>query len=164
MVNNSQKIEIANRYTFKSIDSITTGLVNPRYFVSVDGNKGYVSNWGDPNDNTDDYLAVLDLRTNTITSTIDVDFGPERMVTYNNKIFVAHQGAYGQNNLISVISGASVESIITVGDVPNSMVVSVWSRQKSSIFRRGSCRLRVGVCALLPHNRAEQGACLAKQN
>ncbi len=124
VVSNSQKIEIANRYTFQSVDSITTGLENPRYFVSVGGNKGYVSNWGDPNDNTDDYLAVLDLRTNMISSTIPVAFGPERMVTYNNKIYVAHQGAYGQNNLISVISGISVESTITVGDVPNSMVVS----------------------------------------
>ncbi len=124
VVSNSQKIEIANRYTFKSVDSITTGLDNPRYFVSVDGNKGYVSNWGDPNNNTDDYLAVLDLRTNSVSSTIPVAFGPERMIIYNNKIYVAHQGAFGQNNLISVISGTSVESTITVGDVPNSMVVS----------------------------------------
>lgn len=123
VVSNSQKIVIANRYTFQSVDSIKTGLNNPRYFVSVGGNKGYVSNWGDPNDNTDDYLAVLDLRTNTVSSTIPVAFGPERMVIYNNKIYVAHQGAYGQNNLISVISGTSVESTISVGDVPNSMVV-----------------------------------------
>ncbi|MDC8000465.1 YncE family protein [Aequorivita todarodis] len=124
VVSNSQKIEIANRYTFQRIDSVTTGLVNPRYFVSVGGNKGYVSNWGDPNDNTDDYLAVLDLRTNTVSATIPVAFGPERMVVANNKIYVAHQGAYGQNNLISVISGTTVESTIPVGDVPNSMVVS----------------------------------------
>lgn len=124
VVSNSQKIVIANRYTFQSVDSIKTDLNNPRYFVSIGGNKGYVSNWGDPNDNADDYIAVVDLRTNTVTSTIPVVFGPERMVTYNNKIYVAHQGAYGQNNLISVISGTSVENTITVGDVPNSMVVS----------------------------------------
>jgi major membrane immunogen (membrane-anchored lipoprotein) len=124
VVSNSQKIEIANRYTFESVDSITTGLDNPRYIVSVGGNKGYVSNWGDPNDNTDDYLAVLDLRTNSVTSTIPVAFGPERMVTYNNKVYVAHQGGYGLNNLVSVISGTSVETTIPVGDVPNSMVVS----------------------------------------
>jgi len=124
VVSNSQKIEIVNRYTFQSLDSITNGLDNPRYFVTVGGNKGYVSNWGDPNDYADDYLAVVDLRTNEITSTISVPFGPERMVVYNNKIYVAHQGAYGQNNLISVISGTTVESTIMVGDVPNSMVVS----------------------------------------
>lgn len=124
VVSNSQKIAIANRYTFESVDSITTGLDNPRYFVSVAGNKGYVSNWGDPNDNADDYIAVLDLRTNTVSATIPVAFGPEKMVTVNNKVYVAHQGGYGQNNVVSVISGNNVESTITVGDVPNSMVVS----------------------------------------
>lgn len=124
VVSNSQKIIIANRYTFQSVDSITTGLDNPRYFIGADGNKGYVSNWGDPNDNSDDYIAVMDLRNNTISATIPVAFGPEKMVAYNNRIYVAHQGAYGQNNLVSVISGTNVESTITVGDVPNSMVVS----------------------------------------
>jgi major membrane immunogen (membrane-anchored lipoprotein) len=124
VVSNSQKIVIANRYTFESVDSITTGLDNPRYFVSVSGNKGYVSNWGDPNNNADDYVAVLDLRNNSISATIPVSFGPERILAANNKVYVAHQGGYGQNNLISVISGNSVESTITVGDVPNSMVVS----------------------------------------
>ncbi len=124
VVSNSHKIEIANRYTFESIDSITTGLENPRFFISVAGNKGYVSNWGDPNDNSDDYVSVMDLRTNTISATIPVDFGPERMVAANNKVYVAHQGGFGENNVISVISGNSVESTITVGDVPNSMAVS----------------------------------------
>lgn len=124
VVNNSNKIMIANRYTFKSVDSIKTGIEGPRYFMGTSGNRAYVTNWGDPNDNSDDFVAVLDLRSNTISATIPVDFGPERMVSHNNKIYVAHQGGYGQNNIISVISGSAVESTITVGDVPNSMVVS----------------------------------------
>ncbi|WP_249041584.1 YncE family protein [Aequorivita lipolytica] len=124
VVSNSQKIVIANRYSFKSVDSINTGLQNPRYFIGADGNKGYVTDWGDPNDNNDDYVAVFDLRTNTISASVSVPFGPEKMVAYSNKIYVAHQGGFGQNNLISVISGNSVESSITVGDVPNSMVVA----------------------------------------
>ncbi len=124
VVSNSAKIMIANRYTFESVDSIKTGFVNPRYFMGDSGSKGYVTDWGDPNDNSDDYVAVLDLRTNAVTTTIPVAFGPERMVSYNNKIYVAHQGAYGQNNLVTVISGSTVESTITVGDVPNSMIVS----------------------------------------
>ena len=123
VVNNSNKIMIANRYSFEAVDSIKIGIDNPRYFVGADGNKGYVTNWGDPNDNGDDFVAVVDLRNNTISSSIPVSFGPERMVAYNNKIYVAHQGGYGQNNKISVISGNSVEQTITVGEVPNSMVV-----------------------------------------
>lgn len=124
VVNNSNKIIIANRYSFESVDSISVGINNPRYFMGVDGNKGYVTNWGDPNDNTDDYIAVLDLRNNTVSTTIPVAFGPEKMVLHINKVYIAHQGAYGQNNLISIISGSGLEGTITVGDVPNSMVVS----------------------------------------
>lgn len=124
VVSNSQKIEIANRYTFEATDSITTGLENPRYFVAADGVKGYVSDWGDPNDNSDDYIAVVDLRTNEVSATIPVPFGPEKMVANAGKIYVAHQGGFGQNNVVSVISGNSVLSGITVGDVPNSLLVS----------------------------------------
>lgn len=124
VVNNSNKIMVANRYTFESVDSITTDIASPRHFLEGAGSKGYVTNWGDPNDNSDDYVAVLDLRANEVTTTIPVAFGPEEMVLHNNKIYVAHQGGYGHNNLVSVISGTSVESTITVGDVPNSMVVS----------------------------------------
>lgn len=124
VVNNSQKIEVVNRYSFESVDSITTGIDNPRYFLGTDSNKGYVTNWGDPNDNSDDFVAVVDLRTNNVSATIPVSFGPEKMVAYGGKIYVAHQGGYGQNNLISVISGNTIESTIIVSDVPNSMVVS----------------------------------------
>lgn len=124
VVNNSQKIEVVNRYSFESVDSIKTGINNPRYFLGTDSNRAYVTNWADPNDISDDFVAVIDLRTNDVSATIPVSFGPERMVAYGGKIYVAHQGGYGQNNLISVISGTSVETTINVGDVPNSMVVS----------------------------------------
>lgn len=123
VVSNSQKIMIADRYTFEKKDSITSGLENPRYFASNGINQGYITDWGDPMDDSDDYVAVVDLRTNTISSVISVPFGPEKIVNYGNKIYVAHQGGYGFNNLISVISGNSVESTIAVGDIPNSMVI-----------------------------------------
>ena len=96
VVNNSHKIEVVNRYTFESIATISDGLDNPRHFVSS-GNKGYVSNWGDPFDNSDDFIAVIDLDTNTVTSTIPVAFGPEKLIMANNDLYVAHQGGYGQD-------------------------------------------------------------------
>mgnify|MGYP002628149259 FL=1 len=125
VVNNSNKIEVVNRYTFESVASITEGLNNPRYFMSS-GSNGYVTNWGDPFDDTDDFVAVIDLSTNTITSIIPVAFGPEKLIMANNDLYVAHQGGYGQNNILSVIdiSANMLESTIEVGDVPNSMVVS----------------------------------------
>jgi YVTN family beta-propeller protein len=124
VINNSNKIEVVNRYSFGSISSITDGLMNPRYFFSS-GTNGYVTNWGDPFDNTDDYIAVIDLLSQTITSTIPVAFGPEKLILMNNVLYVAHQGGYGQNNILSVIdtSNNTLASTIEVGDVPNSMVV-----------------------------------------
>lgn len=123
VVNNSQKVMIADRNTFEAKDSIVTGLENPRYFISNGQTKGYISDWGDPIDESDDYIAVVDLRTHEITTTIPVDFGPEKMLEHNSKIYVAHQGGYGHNNQISVISGLSVETTIRVGDAPESMVI-----------------------------------------
>ena len=124
VINNSNKIEVVNRYSFESISSITDGLMNPRYFFSS-GTNGYVTNWGDPFDNTDDFIAVIDLLSQTITSTISVAFGPEKLILINNVLYVAHQGGYGQNNILSVIdtSNNTLASTIEVGDVPNSMVV-----------------------------------------
>lgn len=122
VVSNSQKVVIANRYSFEAKDSIVSGLQNPRYFASA-SNTGYVTDWGDPMNNNDDYVAVVDLNTNEISTNISVPFGPEKVLAHDNKIYVAHQGGYGHNNLISVIAGNSVVTTITVGDVPNSMVV-----------------------------------------
>jgi len=124
VANNSHKIEVVNRYTFESIAAISEGLNNPRHFVA-EGDTGYVSNWGDPNDNNDDFIAVIDLTTNTVTSTISVAFGPEKLMMIRGDLYVAHQGGYGQNSIISVINTAANTFItnIQVGDVPNSMVI-----------------------------------------
>ncbi|OIQ22113.1 MAG: hypothetical protein BM557_01680 [Flavobacterium sp. MedPE-SWcel] len=123
VVNNSHKVEVVNRYTFERIGAITTDLDNPRY-IAFSGNKGYITNWGDPTDTTDDYVAVLDLDTNTISSTISVGEGPEAIVANNGKLYVAHKGGYGQGNTVSVISTPNNEVVtIEVGDVPNSLEV-----------------------------------------
>lgn len=123
VVSNSQKIIIVDRYSFKKKDSIISGFENPRYFATDGLTKGYITDWGDPLNDADDFVAVIDLRTNAISSTIPVPFGPEKILNHENKLYVAHQGGYGHNNILSVISGNSKETSITVGDVPNSMVV-----------------------------------------
>jgi hypothetical protein len=54
-----------------------------------------------------------------------VAFGPEKMAVRNKNIYVAHQGAYGQNNIISVVDGDTdvLSTTITIAYVPNSMKV-----------------------------------------
>lgn len=123
VVNNSHKIEIVNRYTFESFATIDTGLNNPRY-ITFSGTKGYVTNWGEGSSATDDYVAIIDLGTNTVESTIPVGEGPEKILNRNGKLYVSHKGGWNQNNIVSVINIAT-EAVteVTVGDVPDDMTL-----------------------------------------
>ncbi|NKI27262.1 YncE family protein [Arenibacter sp. 6A1] len=122
VVNNSNSIVVVDRFTFKKLGEIKEGLLNPRYFTAANG-KGYVTNWGDPNDNNDDFVAIINLVDFTVEGTIPVEFGPEVLEEENDMVYVVHQGAWGYNNKISVIDPASdkVVKTIPVGDVPNSI-------------------------------------------
>ena len=122
--NGSNAIKVVNRNTFEAIATLSTGFSNPRYMTVVNG-KGYITNWGDGSDTTDDFIAVLNLDTNTLEDSISVEFGPEAIVSVDNTMYVAHQGAFGQNNKVSVINAITntVSTTITVGDVPNSLQV-----------------------------------------
>ena len=64
VVNNSNKIQIVNRYTLKKSGEISTGLSNPRY-VSISNNKIFVTNWGSSSITTDDYVAVYNQSNNS---------------------------------------------------------------------------------------------------
>ena len=124
ILNVSNKIEIVNRYTMKSVGTIETGLNNPRYMVVYNG-KGYVTNWGNAGNASDDYVAVINLSSNTILTNISVVEGPERIVENNGTLYVAQTGGYGFGNQITVInpSNNTVTTTITVGDVPNGLQV-----------------------------------------
>lgn len=125
IANVSNTITVVDRYTFESKATISEGLDNPRYFLFANG-KGYVTNWGDPNDETDDFVAIVNLETNSVRTTIPVDFGPEKIIAQDENLYVAHQGGYGQNNSISVINTQTdqVATTISVADVPNAMQVT----------------------------------------
>jgi len=121
ILNGSNKIEVVNRYTMKSITTIETGLSNPRYMAVYNG-KGYVTNWGSGVNPTDDYVAVINLSTDVVTGAIPVVEGPERIIEAGGKLYVAQTGGYGYGNQISVINPANnAVSTILVGDVPNAM-------------------------------------------
>jgi len=123
VTDNSNTITVVDRYTFEKQGTITTGLSIPRYMTIEDG-KGYVTNWGDPGDATDDFIAVVDLATNTVTSTIAVGEGPEQIIEEDDVLYVSHKGGYGSNNIISVINTTTnaLTSTITVNDNPDEMV------------------------------------------
>ena len=130
VVNQADKIEIVNRYTMAKVGSITTGLKNPRYITFANG-KGYVTNWGTttfagPEANPDDFVAVINLSNNTVSSTIPVVEGPERIILNGNNLYVCHKGGYSYGSTISVINSTNntVSSTINVGDVPSAMQIN----------------------------------------
>ena len=123
VLNDVNTIVVVDRFTFKKITEIKTGLGNPRYMAVANG-KGYVTNWGSGSDTTDDYLAIIDLENNTIESeTIPLDNGVERILAKNNKLYISHKGAFSSNNIISVVDLSSNNAIqkITVKDNPDEM-------------------------------------------
>ena len=123
VVNNSNKIVVANRYTFKKVGVIASAIYNPRYMAAIN-DRAYVSNWGDATDPSDDFISVIDLETNQVINTISVGEGPERMLIVGNKLFVNLKGGWGHNDKVAVIDllTQTVSDNITVGDVPNSLI------------------------------------------
>ncbi len=121
VLNYSNEIKVVNRTTFEFLATITDQIELPRHIAFFEGN-GYVTNWGDPGNTDDDFVAVIDLATNTVTGTISVAEGPEVILEKNGKLFVAHKGGYGYGNTISVIDAITEEvTSLDVADVPSAI-------------------------------------------
>lgn len=115
----SNVINVVNRYTFKLIAKIDTGLKNPRYGVVKDG-KAYVTNANtyatatNPAGNTDDYVAIINLSTNTYESKIDLNATANRLVEQNGKLYITEP--YNNTKLLVVnIATKALETPIEIG-------------------------------------------------
>jgi YVTN family beta-propeller protein len=124
VMNNSGKVTVTNANTLKAEGEIT-GFDAPRYFVALNDDKGYVTEWLGYDPVTYAYsngrVAVVDLKTLTVTSTLTVGVQPEHLVISGGKLFVANSGG----NTITVINTATdvVETSITVTNGPNSLAL-----------------------------------------
>ncbi|WP_303310225.1 YncE family protein [Hymenobacter sp. BT730] len=117
VVNNSNKLEVVSMPDLKQVATIT-GLLLPRYFVAATADKGYVTEWVDYG--VAGRVAVIDLKTNTILQTIPTGTMPEAMLLVGSKLYVANNG----ENTLTIINTLTdaVESTVTVGDSPTSLV------------------------------------------
>lgn len=124
VVNNSNKIVVANRYTMEKITTIEDASINQPRDIIIKDNTAYVSTWGDPSNSNDDFIVLIDLSTNTVKGTIPVGEGPEGLLIRNNDLFVNLQGGWSQNNIVEIINLQSntVVKSLKVGDVPNSLI------------------------------------------
>ncbi|MCX6186735.1 MAG: hypothetical protein NTU43_07030 [Bacteroidetes bacterium] len=81
VINNSGKIEIVDKKTFKSISTIS-GLRSPRYILPISSNKAYVS------DLYDNSIAVVDLSNNSIIKKIQTQTWTEQMILSGNNVLI----------------------------------------------------------------------------
>lgn len=99
IVNNSQKIEVANESNLNSVATIT-GFVSPR-FMAVVGSTGYVTDWGC------NCVRTVDLTTQSLTGgTIAVGSTPEEILAIGSDLFVANNG-FGTDSTIMMVNSGS---------------------------------------------------------
>lgn len=115
VVNNAGKVEVVDIATFKSVATISN-LINPSQFLVIDDSKAYVSDWIG-------HIAVVDLKSNTVSRTIPAGAGPDAMVKSGNNVYVANSGGLGIDSTVTVIdfNTDNVVKVIHVGDVPTGM-------------------------------------------
>lgn len=116
VVNNSNKVEVADLSDFKSV-AVIQGIILPRYIVQVSDAKAYISTW-------DTVVKVLDLSTNTISKEIKCAIGPDMMYKSGKDIYMLNGGGFGTGNTISVINSQedSIIKTIVVADRPAGIV------------------------------------------
>jgi len=101
IVNNSHKIEVVDKVTFKSVETIS--INSPRYMTILDNTKAYISAWGSTN--TGDEISILDLQSLTITETISTgESGPEAMLLVDEFLYVTHSGGHGSSEAVTIIN------------------------------------------------------------
>lgn len=108
IVNNAGKIEIVTYSDFKTAGTIS-GLNKPRYFLGINSTKAYVTEWG--SDGLTGAVKVINLSTNTVSSTISTGNGPEEMIQVGESVYVAC-GKYGADSIVTVIN-STTDAVVT---------------------------------------------------
>lgn len=115
VVNNANRVEVVDQVTFASVGSFEN-VSFPASFQGFDEKKGYLSCW-------DGTVKVLDLEDFTVTGSIAVGAGPEKMLL-SHELWVLNTGGFGVDSTISIIdTGAdTVKKTLVTGHVPSGIV------------------------------------------
>lgn len=111
----SNVINVVNRYTFKLIAKIDSGLATPRYGVVKDG-KAYVTNantysYINPaTGDTDDFVAVINLATNKVESKIELNATANRLVLEDGKLYITEPNSSSKLLIVNIATKA-VETV-----------------------------------------------------
>ncbi|MBL4654851.1 MAG: hypothetical protein JKY33_03400, partial [Bacteroidia bacterium] len=119
VVSNSKKVEVVDLKTFESA-GVITGVNYPRYFHVTSSSKGYIANGSYAGK-----LYAVDIASVTITDSINVGNGPEKMVSTSTHLYVANTGGWTTDSTVTVVdlNTDQVTTTIYVGDAPKDLVL-----------------------------------------
>jgi len=100
VVNGTNQIIVVEAGTFQYLATIT-GFILPRFFLPLDNDYAYVSQWGENGLNGG--VAKVDLRSNQIIKTIPTGAGAEKMLLSDGLLYVANSGGFGVDSTIAHI-------------------------------------------------------------
>jgi len=115
VLNNSDKITVANRTTFVKTTDITSNIIQPRY-TTIEGGKIYTTNSG--SSATGSYVSVHNAATFDYIKSIPLNQNGEEILSVNGKVYVM-KSYFGGGNSIEIIDPATDtitgEIILTAG-------------------------------------------------
>ncbi|WP_262152277.1 T9SS type A sorting domain-containing protein [Chryseobacterium foetidum] len=122
VLNNSNKIVVANRSSFLKSATITSNIDRPRSTTIANG-KIFTTNAGDYADAVH-YVSVHDATTLAYITSIPLSEEPEELVTANGKVYV-NKSSFRAGNSIEVINPATnaITSTITLSPGLQSIIV-----------------------------------------
>lgn len=117
--NGSDEVEVVKMADFTSVTTIT-GLSQPRYLVAASADKAYLTEWVGAFPNYTGRVAVIDLKTNTVTKRIAVGNAPDEMLLVDGRLYVT--ASYG--NALTVINTSTdvIETTVAMPDGPKNIV------------------------------------------
>lgn len=129
VVNGANRVVVVDAKTFQFIDTIG-GLFQPRFFLPIDNNTAYVSQWGA--DGLTGSVAKIGLNTNSVLKTIPTGHGPEKMVRKGDRVYVANSGGYGVDSTLTEILISNDLSQILPLPYGKNPATLVWDSRASS--------------------------------
>ena len=115
LVNNSDKVEVANLKDMKSVTTIEK-IVSPRYISFINSQKAYVTSL------YSDSIRIIDLHSKTATGYIPLENTSESIVTASSRAYAANWTGGSKIFVINTLTDEVTDSI-DVGIEPESMVV-----------------------------------------
>ncbi len=116
VVNNASKIEVVNAGTFEST-GVIEGLSQPRYFLGINEEKAYVSDWAG-------HVAIINLNKYEKKGTISTSHGPDRMILSGSNVWVLNSAGMSSDSTLMIIDTNTDKVIHTmvVGGNPSDLV------------------------------------------